>query len=280
MITSSFNDYDIIVIGSGIGGLVCATKLARHGLRVAVFEQHYKPGGYCTDFSRKGFRFDAAVHFIGGCQRGGIIGNILDDLGLTNDIEFVRVDPIFRVVTQEDDFRLPGDLNEFFNYLKLRFPAEQAGLENFAELIRNTWNETAVLLEAPAEKTFSLSIKSQYVAKIITQTFQAILDDHFSSSKLKALLSLFCTYGGLPPNRMSGMYMMAILGSYLCQGTYYPYGGSQEFANILVRGLTRSGGVLHLRKNVSKILLSNRACGFEYRCISLVQRFDWKRLYQ
>lgn len=261
---SSSNDYDVVVIGSGVGGLVCASKLAKEGFRVGVFEQHYKPGGYCTDFSRKKFRFDAAVHFMGGCELGGVIGNILSDLNLLSDIKFKPVDPIIRVVSQDEEFRLRGNLKEFIQELQFSFPAECDRLDDFSLLIQNAWEETAVLLEASAEKIFSLSIKSRYISRIINQSFQSILDEYFSSPKLKSLLSLFCTYGGLPPNRMSGMYMMAILGSYLCQGTYYPIGGSQEFADTLVRGLIRFGGSLHLRKNVSKILLSNnRAIGIK-----------------
>jgi phytoene dehydrogenase-like protein len=55
--------YDAVIIGAGIGGLICANLLAREGLRVLLVEQHYMVGGYCSTFRRKGFTFDAATHF-------------------------------------------------------------------------------------------------------------------------------------------------------------------------------------------------------------------------
>ena len=55
--------YDAVIIGAGVGGLVCANLLARSGLQVLLVEQHYMVGGYCSTFKRKGFVFDAATHF-------------------------------------------------------------------------------------------------------------------------------------------------------------------------------------------------------------------------
>ena len=55
--------YDVVVIGAGIGGLICAGLLARNGLRVLLVEQHYMVGGYCSTFRRGAYTFDAATHF-------------------------------------------------------------------------------------------------------------------------------------------------------------------------------------------------------------------------
>ncbi|NOY64254.1 MAG: NAD(P)-binding protein, partial [Nitrospirae bacterium] len=61
----SSEEYDAIIIGAGIGGLVCGCYLAKAGMKVLICEQHHKPGGYCTSFKRKGFTFDAAAHCFG-----------------------------------------------------------------------------------------------------------------------------------------------------------------------------------------------------------------------
>src|SRR4030042_1912235 len=73
--------YDVVIIGAGIGGLVCGCYLAKAGLKVLIVEQHYKPGGYCTSFKRKGYTFDVGVHYLGSCrEKDGVIYNILQDL--------------------------------------------------------------------------------------------------------------------------------------------------------------------------------------------------------
>ena len=55
--------YDAIIIGAGIGGLICANILAKNGMKVLLLERHYMLGGFCSTFRRKGFIFDAATHF-------------------------------------------------------------------------------------------------------------------------------------------------------------------------------------------------------------------------
>jgi len=81
------NQYDVVVIGAGIGGLTCGAFLAKEGLSVLVPEQHSRPGGYCTSFLRKGFTFDVGFDFFRGAERGGMFYNILEELGLKDEIQ-------------------------------------------------------------------------------------------------------------------------------------------------------------------------------------------------
>src|SRR2546427_5127715 len=95
--------YDVIVIGAGIGGLVCANLLVREGLDVLLTEQHYMVGGYCSTFRRKGYTFDAATHFyplLG--NPATITGKLLLDLGITTG--WVKMDPV-------DHFHFPDGSN-------------------------------------------------------------------------------------------------------------------------------------------------------------------------
>ena len=91
---------DAIVIGSGIGGLVCANLLAQGGMKVLLLERHSMLGGFCSTFRRKGFVFDAATHFyplLGNPTT--LTGKILRDIDVPT--EWVKMDPV-------DRFHLPG----------------------------------------------------------------------------------------------------------------------------------------------------------------------------
>ena len=97
------DSYDAVIIGAGIGGLICANLLAREGLRVLLTEQHYMVGGYCSTFRRKGYTFDAATHFyplLG--NPATITGKLLTDLGITNG--WIKMDPV-------DHFHFPDGSN-------------------------------------------------------------------------------------------------------------------------------------------------------------------------
>ncbi len=57
-------NYDVIIIGSGIGGLTSAACLSKMGKKVLVLEQHYTAGGFTHAYRRKGYEWDVGVHYI------------------------------------------------------------------------------------------------------------------------------------------------------------------------------------------------------------------------
>ncbi|HVH08092.1 MAG TPA: FAD-dependent oxidoreductase [Myxococcota bacterium] len=89
--------YDTIVVGGGFGGLAAGALLARAGKRVLLVERHDRVGGYGHSFRRSRYRFDSAVHLIGGCEPAepgtGLFARLLDALGLRGRSPLVRVDP-------------------------------------------------------------------------------------------------------------------------------------------------------------------------------------------
>ena len=92
--------YEAIVIGGGFGGLSAAALLARAGKRVLLLERHDRVGGYGHAFRRSRYRFDSAVHLIGGCapggtNGGGLVARLLGALGLEGRAPLVRVDPVY-----------------------------------------------------------------------------------------------------------------------------------------------------------------------------------------
>ena len=123
--------YDAVIIGAGIGGLICANLLAREGLRVLLIEQHYMIGGYCSTFRRKGYTFDAATHFyplLGNPET--ITGKLLVDLGITNG--WVKMDPVDHFHFPDgSSFAVPADFGIYLARLKKEFPEEAEALDRF-----------------------------------------------------------------------------------------------------------------------------------------------------
>ena len=94
--------FDIIVIGSGLGGLECGAMLAREGMGVCVAEQAALPGGCLQSFSRRGHAIDTGMHYIGSMQAGGIMRRYFEYFGILGSLRLRPLDEAFDVVS------LPG----------------------------------------------------------------------------------------------------------------------------------------------------------------------------
>src|SRR3972149_4372742 len=128
--------FDAIVIGSGIGGVVCGDMLAQGGMKVLLLERHFTLGGFCSTFRRKGFIFDAATHFyplLGNPTT--LTGKILHDLGIPT--EWIKMDPVDRFhLPGLPTFAVPADLARYLAQLKAWFPEEAAASDGYFAALR------------------------------------------------------------------------------------------------------------------------------------------------
>ncbi|MEK7822007.1 MAG: FAD-dependent oxidoreductase, partial [Planctomycetota bacterium] len=168
--------YDVVVIGAGIGGLVCSAFLSRKGKKVLLVEQHSQPGGYCTTFKRKGFIFDAAVHHIGGCGRYSIVGRCLKELGL--GMEFFRLDPMDSLVFPDFSIDIPAEIEDYIALLGKKYPLEKGHVEKFfKDFVKLYW---AIINEASDSPTLN---------NYKNMTYKEMLDSFFEDGELKRTLA-------------------------------------------------------------------------------------------
>ena len=108
-------DWDVIVIGAGLGGLAAAAKLSQMGMRTLVLEQHNLAGGYAHHFLRKVrgtktvYDFDVALHQVGDLMPGRPFHELLSELGMLDRIGVNYFDVAYRSVGPEHDFEVPAD---------------------------------------------------------------------------------------------------------------------------------------------------------------------------
>jgi phytoene dehydrogenase-like protein len=63
-------DYDVVIIGSGLGGLLCGYILSKEGIKVCILEKQPAPGGNLNTFRFHGSEFETGVHYIGSLDPG------------------------------------------------------------------------------------------------------------------------------------------------------------------------------------------------------------------
>jgi phytoene dehydrogenase-like protein len=232
--------YDAIVVGSGVGGLVCAGFLARAGRSVLVLDHHYLPGGYCTAFPRKGYRFDAAVHHIGACGRFGIVGRILSRFDI--DLELVPLDPMDHLIFPDFELRVPARMEQYAADLERRFPGEKERIPGFFRDLERLYRQI-------------LRREGTLLDRYRAATFAELLADYFEDPTLKRILGAQWGYLGTPVEAISAVGMCQMLVSYLRDGAYYPRGSTQAFSDALARSILDVGGHVLLKARVVEILV-------------------------
>ncbi len=255
--------YDVIVIGSGIGGLTSAALLAKAGKSLLVLEAHDRPGGYAHGFKRKKYHFDSGVHLISGCGPGGynggqVIYKTLQAIGVLDDIEFININPFSDAHYPGLKLSLPQNINDFITLLSKQFPKEAEGIKSLTELCLQLAEEIALAEEMMTEADYN-AVQQLMPAlyKYRKSTLAEVATKFITDPKLLAVFSTHWPYLGLPPSQVSFVYWSTMLMGYMVDGSYYCKGGFQQLANTLVKGLEDYKGEIRYRSKVDKIIIED-----------------------
>ena len=237
--------YDAVVIGAGVGGLVCANLLAKQGLKTLLLEQHYLVGGYCSTFRRKGFTFDAASHFyplLGNPETA--TGRLIRELGV--DMEWVKMDPVdYFHFPDGTRFAAAASRDAYLASIKELFPHENEAIDRFFQLTSRAYRYGLIGYFKRRELV--------QLQKLEALSVREVLDQHFSDRKLKLLLTGDCPHWGGSPCETSFVFDSMLRESYFL-GNYYPKGGSQVFADGLAKAFADLGGDIALQSRALRIV--------------------------
>ena len=233
-------DYDVIVVGGGMGGLVAAGLLASEGRRTLLVEKEPDVGGYVTGFRRKGFYFDATGAFVSACKPGDELYGILELLGVHDDLEFLPIPAIWNIYPDVDlrlDYRSPA---AYLEGVKARFPEHGEALESYGRLTRRLGKEFLDFEKAPQWRKILLPLFFPTLLRYARKSHGAVLR-HFFGHDPRISLALSALPTTLPPSRLSYAFVAVLWAKVLGSGVFYPKGGMQAIGNALKRALQQQG---------------------------------------
>jgi phytoene dehydrogenase-like protein len=257
--------YDVVVIGAGISGLVCAVDLARAGLSVLVLEQHYQPGGMTSTFKRKGFLFEAGGHRVTGInEKNGPLYETLKAIG--QQVRLVPVRPSY--VAHVQDRRIEGDLDlkRYRQNLIGLFPDQTGHIDAFLDdmLKMKAAFDYLDSLAGPPDPKILFSEYSLFV-KYLEKTTGEFIQDRFAHLKpdLVFFLTIVGTFTTLPLEKQSFLtFARAWTAHHSGEGISLIVGGTKTLIDLLVQYINTHGGQVLVNKWVDEIMVKDgRAVG-------------------
>ena len=264
--------YDVIVIGSGIGGLVTATQLAAKGAKVLVLERYLIPGGSAGYFEREGYRFDVGASMIFGFGDQGttnLLTRALAAVGMT--LETIP-DPvqIHYHLPQGLDLKVHRDYEKFLQALTAHFPKESQGIRKFYDQCWQVFNcLNAMELLSLEELGYLLRIFFQQpgaclgLVKYLPQNVGDIARRYIQDPELLKFIDMECyCWSVVTADRTPMINAGMVFSDRHYGGINYPKGGVGKIAQKLVEGLEKTGSEIRYKARVTEILLEKgRAVG-------------------
>jgi len=258
-------DYDVIVIGGGLGGLSAGVHCATKGLKVLLLEQHYKVGGCATSFQRGAFTFEVSLHAMAGGGPGkkdrGLY-QLLKAAGVDKKVELYELPHLYRSVFPGVDVTVPSNWDGFKKTLAARWPEEKEGLEEFHRLCGGMMDDLMSLKDLfRYGKARTIAVKAmvplrqRIFFKWNKKTVKDVLDHCFKKEDIKAVVSQLWAYYGPPVDRQSAIIFMAATESYLGDGTWHVKGTTQALSNAYAARIRELGGTVRTSTLVTKIIV-------------------------
>ena len=258
-------EYDAIVIGSGIGGLVTATQLAAKGGKVIVLESYTIPGGSSGYFEREGYTFDVGASMIFGFGKKGTTNLLTRALDAVNvSIETIP-DPV------QIHYHLPDNLElkvhqkyeNFIQELTQIFPHEKKGIRQFYDECWTVFNylNSMELLSLEELKYLSKSFFQHPgsclgLLKYLPQNVGDVARRYISDKKLLKFIDMECYCWSVVPADLTPMINAGMVFSDRHYGGInYPKGGVGKISQKLVEGLEQAGGEIRYKSRVKQIII-------------------------
>ena len=244
--------FDILIIGSGMGGLVCGNILSREGYRVCLVEKNKQFGGCLQIYIRNRVVFDAGVHYLGGLDKGQNLYQIFKYLGLMDKLKLERMDEAFdRIMLDGDEklYEIAQGYDAFIRRLSRDFPGEEKAIRKYCKTMKEICDRFPMYrlrMEGDGRE-------KQEVMEISAKIF---IDQLTENNKLRAVLAgnnmLYAGVGAQTP-----LYMHALIVNSYMESAWRCVNGGSLITKTLTTNIHSAGGVMLRNREVIKFHMDN-----------------------
>jgi all-trans-retinol 13,14-reductase len=261
------DEWDAIVIGSGIGGLSVAATLAKlANKRVLVLERHYTAGGFTHTFRRPGYEWDVGVHYIGEASHRRGMTRRLFDFVTDGELEWADMGDVYdRIILGENSYDFVKGRDNFRAQLHEYFPSDKDAIDAYLEKVMGTARKAQLFFAEKAVPPFVSTLfggmMRRPVLREAQRTTREVLEEITQNQELIGVLTGQWGDYGLVPAK-SSFFTHAILVAHYFRGAAYPVGGSSRIAETILPVIEGAGGEVVTNAEVAEIIIEDgRAVG-------------------
>jgi all-trans-retinol 13,14-reductase len=244
-------EFDFIIIGSGLGGLVSGIILAKEGYSVCILEKNHQAGGNLQTFTRDGHTFSTGLHYIGSMGEGQTLHRFFKYLGITHDLKLKRLDAegFDRIAFGEEErqYALAQGWDAFKESLAGQFPGERKAIAAYVAAVRESINSIP-LYNLETAGTSNLDISA------VGRCTMPLLDSLTANKRLQHVLaganSVYHGAAGRTP-----FYVHSCIRNSFVDSAWKISGGSGHLVEVLLKALSAHGG---------KVLTDSEVSGFTF----------------
>ena len=237
--------YDVVIIGSGLGGLQCAFMLAKKGMGVCVLERNRVVGGCLQSFQRGGKTFDTGFHYIGGLDEGQHLHRLFKYFRLL-DLPWVRLDDnCDDVCIDGKRYHIMTGHEAYAESLTEYFPDQKENIQRYTAFLKNVGDHIFDSLDVHCSDNFySDSLFARSAKQFLHETIgNPVLRDVVSGTSLKMELA-----ENLP------LYTFAQINDSFIRSAWRIEGGGSRIAEKLSEEIKNMGGEIRTCAAVSNLV--------------------------
>lgn len=245
---------NVLIVGTGLGGLSTGLRLASRGYKVTFVEKSPTPGGRLNQLKKDGFTFDVGPSFFSMPYE---FEELVKDCGLEIPFEFVELDPLYTVNFRGSDktFSLYKDidkLSEQFEGVEHDFKTKFTAYIGKCEELYNDTVDIAIKQNFDSFTAYAKALMqvNPIHLPVLVKSFWKQVNEYFESKEAKQIVSLIAFFLGRTPFDTNAIYTLLSHIEFTHTGYYNVKGGMYTIVTSLVKELKAMGAEFHFNTEI------------------------------